>query len=108
MLKKYYYDSEDDRVVSIGTLATEYVELVESGGTEQTTFEDYVEACQDRNNGTLSDIFEYYKTNILYRESIEENPVDTLRWFLEEYAKYGGITDKLRHEFILEIIGRMG
>lgn len=108
MLKKFYYDGEDDRVVSIGTLATEYTELVECGGTEQNSFEDYVRACQERNGGTLSDIYEYYKTNILSKQEAEEDAVETLRWFIEEYDKYGGITERQRHRFIVEIIERMG
>lgn len=108
MLKKYYYDDTEGRVVSIGQLACEYVEMKEVGGTEQASFEDYVRACQERNGGTLSDIYEYYKTNILSKQEAEEDAVETLRWFLEEYAKYGGISQKQRHMFILEIIERMG
>ena len=57
-MQEKYYDIEQEQIVTREQLFVEYKELIESGNIETVTFEQYINNCLTRNNGTLEIIKE--------------------------------------------------
>lgn len=51
-----WYDIETDSIVTETELREEFATLCHDGEHDNWTFEDYVDACMTRHNGTLEDI----------------------------------------------------
>ena len=50
-----YYENESGTVLTIEDIRKDYKEF----GKEYSTFDDFLECCQDYNNGTLTDLKTY-------------------------------------------------
>lgn len=56
---RIFYCNESDRVFTIHDLKRDYMEFIKDGTLdkdEYPTFENYLSACMDYNNGTLTEI----------------------------------------------------
>ena len=52
-----YHDIESDTIVTLDELKQEYQLLVNNGTIEDQTFDEYLNNCLTRNNGTLEIIY---------------------------------------------------